>query len=208
MGEGGGWENSGRKAICTGNVGLCHHFHSSHQKQGEAAGSHPACLQEQNICRFCNKMCPGLSLLRHQVSLPHCSPLQAQRGEDKAIDVRGTAVAWAWWKHTEGVTAPTREAWLEMGTDGGCISKSWDQQGPQTLAQTWRITTSISVKWNFHLYIFETCFANFQGPAKGKKTGLIWIDPIRSPTWGLSPRSVRLLLPLQPALRNSRNCLV
>ena len=108
-----------RKAICTGNVGLCHHFHSSHQKQEEASGSHPACLQEQNICRFCNQTCPPLSLLRRRVSLPSWSPPSPKRGRQShcgCLSMKKT--------RKECVPAPVREAWLETGTGGGLVAKS------------------------------------------------------------------------------------
>lgn len=69
IGEGEGRGHSGRKAICPGTVSLA----QQHQMQEEAAGSRPAHLQEQNICRSVIRRCPWLSSPRHQVSLPCCS---------------------------------------------------------------------------------------------------------------------------------------
>lgn len=91
-------------------------------RRRQRAGSHPACSQEQNICRFGNKMCPRLSVLRRQVSLPRCSPPSPKWGETKPQLSR--ALQWLVHGFTEGVSAPTRAGWLEMDTDGGPISKS------------------------------------------------------------------------------------
>lgn len=132
--KGGGVKTPGEKPFALEMWGCVIISTAATRSRTETAGSRPARLQAQNICRVGNKMCRGPSLSRHQASLPRHSPPSPKRGgRQNHRGWGGLHHACARRRHKEGVPAPAKEAWLQTGTEAGCISKSCDPRGPQCL---------------------------------------------------------------------------
>lgn len=79
-GKGGGVKTPGEKPFALEMWGCVIISTAAIRSRTETAGSRPARLQAQNICRVGNKMCRGPSLSRHRASLPRHSPLSPKRG--------------------------------------------------------------------------------------------------------------------------------